>query len=88
MTLDQVAQFAVGARGTLVLVLTDADVALAGFGSMRHSSAAWGTGYAYAWAGDAARQYAWPFATAMYGPQDSQSHSPSAPPTATSPSMA
>ncbi|WVZ94033.1 hypothetical protein U9M48_039976 [Paspalum notatum var. saurae] len=31
---------------------------------------AWGT--KYAWAGEAARQYMWPFATATYGPQDSQ----------------
>ncbi|KAJ1258653.1 hypothetical protein BS78_10G091900 [Paspalum vaginatum] len=79
LTLAQVAQLAAGARparGALALVLTDADVVVAGFGSVRcglHGADA-GAGYAYAWAGDAARQCpgqcAWPFAAPAYGPPD------------------
>ncbi|WVZ81934.1 hypothetical protein U9M48_029259 [Paspalum notatum var. saurae] len=82
LTLSQVAQLAAGARparGGLALVLTDADVVVAGFGSVRcglHGAAAGDAGYAYAWAGDAARQCpgqcAWPFAAPAYGPPDSK----------------
>uniref|UniRef100_A0A0E0L9F2 Uncharacterized protein n=1 Tax=Oryza punctata TaxID=4537 RepID=A0A0E0L9F2_ORYPU len=78
LTLVQVFQLAAGAapkRGAVVLVLTDPDVVVEGFCSVRcglHGSDA-GAGYAYAWVGNAERQCpgqcAWPFATPAYGPQ-------------------
>ncbi|CAN6208215.1 unnamed protein product [Urochloa humidicola] len=81
LTLAQVSQLASGAappaKGALVLVLTDPDVIVEGFGSVRcglHGAGADDAGYAYAWAGDAAKQCpgqcAWPFARPSYGPQD------------------
>uniref|UniRef100_A0A0D9WNC8 Uncharacterized protein n=1 Tax=Leersia perrieri TaxID=77586 RepID=A0A0D9WNC8_9ORYZ len=79
LTLAQISQLAAGAspkRGAVVLVLTDADVVVEGFCSVRcgvHGSDA-GAGYAYAWAGNAERQCpgqcARPFARPAYGPQD------------------
>ncbi|GJN00288.1 hypothetical protein PR202_ga17709 [Eleusine coracana subsp. coracana] len=79
LTLAQVSQLAAGARpkkGGLVLVLTDADVVVEGFCSIRcgqHGADA-RAGWAYAWTGDAAAQCpgqcAWPFAKPSYGPQD------------------
>ncbi|KAL6861273.1 hypothetical protein ACP4OV_016973 [Aristida adscensionis] len=79
LTLAQVSQLAAGAapkKGTVVLVLTDPDVVVEGFCSVRcglHGADA-GAGYAYAWAGDASQQCpgqcAWPFARPSYGPQD------------------
>ncbi|CAN6214539.1 unnamed protein product [Urochloa humidicola] len=82
LTLAQVSQLVSGAapaKGALVLVLTDPDVVVEGFGSVRcglHGADAAGAGYAYAWAGDAAKQCpgqcAWPFARPSYGPQDSK----------------
>ncbi|XP_040380820.1 protein PHOSPHATE-INDUCED 1-like [Oryza brachyantha] len=79
LTLVQIFQLAAGTtpkRGAVVLVLTDPDVAVEGFCSVRcglHGSDA-GAGYAYAWAGNAASQCpgqcAWPFARPAYGPQD------------------
>ncbi|CAL5043752.1 unnamed protein product [Urochloa decumbens] len=83
LTLAQISQLAAGAspaKGALVLVLTDPDVVVEGFGSVRcglHGAAdGAGAGYAYAWAGDAAKQCpgqcAWPFARPSYGPQDAK----------------
>ncbi|TVU12033.1 hypothetical protein EJB05_45654, partial [Eragrostis curvula] len=79
LTLAQISQLAAGAqpkKGGLVLVLTDADVVVEGFCSIRcgqHSADA-GAGWAYAWTGDATSQCpgqcAWPFAKPSYGPQD------------------
>jgi hypothetical protein len=79
LTLAQVSQLAARARlrkGGLVLVLTDEDVVVEGFCSMRcgqHGADA-RAGWAYLWTGDAASQCpgqcAWPFAKPSYGPQD------------------
>ncbi|TVU12032.1 hypothetical protein EJB05_45653, partial [Eragrostis curvula] len=79
LTLVEIFQLAaalVPKPGSLVLVLTDADVAVEGFCSARcglHGSDA-GAGYAYAWLGNAERECpghcAWPFAKPAYGPQD------------------
>ncbi|CAL5051900.1 unnamed protein product [Urochloa decumbens] len=86
LTLVEVFQLAAGlvpGDGSLVLVLTDPDVAVEGFCSARcglhgsDGSAAAGDGaggYAYAWVGNAASQCpgqcAWPFAEPAYGPRD------------------
>ncbi|KAF0902713.1 hypothetical protein E2562_019064 [Oryza meyeriana var. granulata] len=79
LTLVEVFQLAAGAlpdKGDLVVVLTDPDVVVEGFCSVRcgvHGSDA-GAGYAYAWVGNAESecpgQCAWPFATPAYGPKD------------------
>lgn len=89
LTLVEVFQLAAGLvpdAGSLVLVLTDPDVAVAGFCSARcglHGSDA-RAGYAYAWAGNAERECpghcAWPFARPEYGPQDPDPALPFVPP--------
>ncbi|KAL6606901.1 hypothetical protein ACP70R_042554 [Stipagrostis hirtigluma subsp. patula] len=79
LTLAQVFQLAAGVKprkGALVLVLTDPDVVVEGFCSVRCGlhGADDGAGYAYVWVGNAAQQCpgqcAWPFAKPSYGPQD------------------
>ncbi|XP_006656788.1 protein PHOSPHATE-INDUCED 1-like [Oryza brachyantha] len=79
LTLVEVFQLAAGVvpgKGDLVVVLTDQDVVVEGFCSVRcgvHGSDA-GAGYAYAWVGNAETecpgQCAWPFAKPAYGPKD------------------
>ncbi|CAL5046839.1 unnamed protein product [Urochloa decumbens] len=81
LTLVEVFQLAAGlvpSDGSLMLVLTDPDVAVEGFCSARcglhGSDNTDGAGYAYAWVGNAASQCpgqcAWPFAEPAYGPRD------------------
>jgi hypothetical protein len=85
LTLVEVFQLAAGLvpkPGSLVLVLTDRDVAVEGLCSARcglHGSDA-RAGYAYAWVGNAERECpghcAWPFAKPEYGPQDAPALDP------------